>query len=144
MTKEGDYVKIMTLDEEFEGTLLPEENDFVVLKLDSGYNIGISKKRIKKTQKLPDKKKVVTKKSSTKQNTKLPKVSVLHTGGTIASKVEYETCGVIARFDPEELIALFPELKELCTVRSRLVSQISSEDIQFGHYNILAQAVADD
>ena len=51
MTKPGDKVKIITEKEEFEGILMPRpeilDKDITVLKLDSGYNIGINKEKIK-------------------------------------------------------------------------------------------------
>ena len=46
--KAGDKVKVITQDDEFEGILMPnEETDSIVIKLDSGYNIGISQKKVK-------------------------------------------------------------------------------------------------
>src|SRR3989344_3650970 len=62
---------------------------------------------------------------------KLKTISILHTGGTISSKVSYETGGVIARYKPEELIAMFPELKDLANIKSRLISNMWSEDMNF-------------
>jgi len=141
MYKEGDTVKITTLDDEFEGILLPEEDDFLVLKFDSGYNIGISKKRVKSIRTIEAKKKAVVKKKSVSQKKGLPKVSVLHTGGTIASKVDYETGGVTARFTPEELLEMFEELKDFANISSRLVRNMFSEDMRFAHYNVLANEV---
>ena len=141
MYKEGDRVKITTLDDEFEGILLPEENEFFVLKFDSGYNIGISKKRVKSVKTIESKKKSAVKKKSVSQKKGLPKVSVLHTGGTIASKVDYETGGVTAKFTPEELLEMFEELKDIANISSRLVRNMFSEDMRFSHYNILANEV---
>ena len=46
----------------------------------------------------------------------LPKVRILHTGGTIASKVDYATGAVVARFEPEELVASLPELATIAQI----------------------------
>jgi len=141
MAEPGDTVNIHTTEETITGTLMPEEKNFVVVKLDTGYNIGISKKNIKQIQVIHSKKekKPITLKIEIQKN--LPTISILHTGGTIASKVDYTTGGVIARFTPEEILSLFPELKEVANVNSRLVSNMWSQDMRFNHYNILIKEI---
>ena len=141
MAEPGDSVAIHTHEETINGTLLPEEKEFLVIKLDTGYNIGINKKRIKDIQVLHTKKekKPVTITIAPQQN--LPTIAILHTGGTIASKVDYDTGGVIARFTPEEIISLFPELKDIATITSRLISNMWSQDLRFAHYNILIREI---
>ena len=106
--KSGDHVKIVTRDDSYEGVLMPEEEGFYVVKLENGYNIGVDKKRVKNLVLLGEKQ--LAKSSESKkleQKKDLPKISILHTGGTIASKVDYETGGVISRFTPEELIEYY-------------------------------------
>jgi glutamyl-tRNA(Gln) amidotransferase subunit D len=142
MAKPGDRAKVVTADETIEGVLMPEEKDFVVLKLDTGYNMGIDKKRVREVQVMKEYKEKKPEMPKAEQKKGLPTIAILHTGGTIASKVDYETGGVVARFEPEELLRMFPELKEIANIRSRLVRQMFSEDMRFGHYNILAQEIA--
>ena len=140
--KSGDHVKIVTRDDSYEGVLMPEEEGFYVVKLENGYNIGVDKKRVKNLVLLGEKQ--LAKSSESKkieQKKDLPKISILHTGGTIASKVDYETGGVISRFTPEELIDMFPEIKNIAQLSSRLVRNMWSEDIRLVHYNILAKEV---
>lgn len=141
MAKQGDRVKVVTRDDAFEGILMPEEPEFVVLKLDSGYNIGIDKKRVREIQTISAHKPKKPELPKEKPRKGLPAIAVLHTGGTIASKVDYETGGVIARFTPEELLQQFPELKNIANITSRLVSNMFSEDMRFAHYNILAREI---
>jgi len=141
MAKPGDRVKIVTADEPYEGVLMPDEKDVVVLKLDTGYNIGIAKSRVKDVQVLKDYKEKSAPAAKAEQKKGLPTVAVLHTGGTIASKVDYETGGVVARFNPEELLALFPELKDIANIRSRHIRNMFSEDMRFAHYNLIAHEV---
>src|SRR3989338_8989933 len=111
--KPGDRVKVVTGDEIREGILMPnEETDSVVIKIDNGYNIGIDRKRIKEI-KVVEKykaKEEIAKKEIKKDGKKL-NITILHTGGTIASKVDYKTGGVVAKFSPEELLEMFPELR---------------------------------
>ena len=135
----GDRVKLQTDTDSFEGTLMPEERNFAVIKLDTGYNICVAKDKIKSLQVLKQYKPAKFEVPKAVQDAAKPRITILHTGGTIASKVDYETGGVIARFSPEELLAMFPELKEIAQINSRLVSNMFSEDMRFAHYNILAR-----
>ncbi len=141
MSKPGDKVSITTKDETIKGTLMPDDDNFIVVKLDSGYNMGINRKSVKNIKVVEAHK---PHKESTTGHTHmpgLPLISILHTGGTIASKVDYETGGVIARFSPEELLAQFPELSAIVNVESRLIRNMFSEDMRFAHYNILAKEI---
>ena len=89
--KPGDRVKVVTDDEIREGILMPnEETDSVVIKLDNGYNIGIERKRVKEikvVEKYKAKEEIAEK--EVKKDDKKPTIPILHTGGTIASKVDY-------------------------------------------------------
>ena len=77
--KSGDTVKVTTTEETIEGVVLPRpevlEGDFLVLKLESGYNIGVDKKKIKKVEVVAKAKQVKEKKIKIKHNPKLPQVS---------------------------------------------------------------------
>lgn len=141
--KAGDKVKVITKDEAVEGTLMPnEETDAVVVKLDNGYNVGIDAKKIKKIEVVGKyKKNEKTKKEKVRIDKKKPTISILHTGGTIAAKVDYMTGGVIASFSVEDLIEKFPEVKKIANLRSVLVSNMMSEDITFKEYGEIANAI---
>ena len=137
----GDKIQITTKKDTLSGLFMPSKENTFVLKLDNGYNLGIDKKKILKSKLLEKHKEKKEKDSKTKQNSKLPKITILHTGGTIASKVDYETGGVVARFKPEEILKMFPELKKIVNLKSRLISNMWSEDLNFKHYNLLAKEV---
>jgi glutamyl-tRNA(Gln) amidotransferase subunit D len=125
------------------GILMPSSDDKAIfLKLDSGYNIGIKKskiKSIKKLKKVPLEKPI---KCAIKHNPKLKKITILHTGGTVASKVSYSTGGVTARFSPEEILCMFPELESIANIDSRLIANIYSGNINFHHYNQIAKEIS--
>lgn len=146
MAKPGDKVKVVCKDEEITGVLMPSEAaDSVIVKLDSGYNMGIEKKKIREIKVLEPLKEAKEKVSEkTRQNPKLPTIAILHTGGTIASKVDYRTGGVIARFSPEELFGMFPELGKIANIKSRLISNMFSEDMRFAHYKLMAKAIEEE
>ncbi len=141
--KPGDKVKIITDEKEITGVLMPNaDSEAVVVKLDNGYNIGIDNKKIKEMKVLEKMKKEKEMKAKPVSHDKNKKtISILHTGGTIASKVDYRTGGVVARFEPEELIAMFPELKKIANIKSRLVAKMFSEDIRFAHYGLMIRAI---
>ena len=142
MVDAGDRVKVITKKSTEEGILMPSFDDTtIIIKLDSGYNTGFDKKEIVKM--------VTVKKSVPKKETKqkikinkdLPTISVLHTGGTIASKVDYRTGGVATEFSPEELISLFPELVNIANIESELISQMWSDDLRFKHFSLIAKKI---
>ena len=140
--KAGDRVKVITQNEIKEGTLMPnEETDSIVIKLDNGYNIGIEKKNVKELKVIETYKSKETHPEKAKKDSKKPTITILHTGGTIASKVNYETGGVISKFSPAELIEMFPEIKKTANFDSKLIEQMFSEDMRFEHYKTIANAV---
>jgi len=137
----GDKVKITLKDEVIEGVLMPSEDNYYFIKLINGYNIGINKRNVKHIEVKGKIKLAEIKVKSVKQKKDLPSISILHTGGTIASKVDYKTGGVVAQFKPEELIEMFPELKDVANISSRLIGNIMSENMVFSHYNLLAKEI---
>ncbi|HJX05980.1 MAG TPA: Glu-tRNA(Gln) amidotransferase subunit GatD [Candidatus Nanoarchaeia archaeon] len=146
MFKQGEIVEVSTSTQLFKGVFINEEKDFLIIKLKSGYNIGISKRNIKEQKSLGAGKAEhkEAKKGKEKPDSKLPLISLLHTGGTIASKVDYNTGAVIAQFTPEDIIELFPELKEIANLNSKLISNMFSENMRFSHYNLMAKAVEEE
>ena len=74
-------------------------------------------------------------------NQRLPKVVILHTGGTIASKVDYNIGGVSAFFEPEEIISLFPELKDIAEINTKKVSNVFSDELRFEDYNVICENI---
>lgn len=142
--KYGDKIKVITEKEEICGFLMPSSEaleGITMIKLESGYNIGIENKKIKKIEIIEEYKETKKKPKEISRKKELKTISILHTGGTIASKVDYRTGGVIARFTPEELIEMFPEIKDIANIKSRLIRNMWSEDIRFGHYNLLAKEI---
>ena len=138
----GDKVLVSTSDGDFEGVFLPSADPkTLVLKLDNGYNMGISKSKVKGMKLLKSAQKQEKKVQKLEGKKGLKTISILHTGGTIASKVDYSTGAVNAKFTPEELVNMFPELREIANIKSKLVRNMSSEDIRFEHYNLLAKDV---
>lgn len=138
----GDKVKIVTKKGEETGRLMPSsDKNTIIIKLDNGYNIGFEKKEVSKMVVVEKAASSIKKEKEVSKNTLLPKIVVLHTGGTIASKVDYRTGGVVSSFSPAELLSLFPELKDLANIESELVAQMWSDDLRFSHISLLAATV---
>ncbi|MFH1063840.1 MAG: Glu-tRNA(Gln) amidotransferase subunit GatD [Candidatus Woesearchaeota archaeon] len=140
--KAGDKVRVVCKDREYKGILIDKKEDVTVLKLENGYNVGIDNSRITKIEVVEQGKDIEIKYSTTGAQKKgLLKISILHTGGTIASKVDYRTGGVYSSFNPEDLLGMFPELGEIANFDSRLVSNMWSDDLRFKHFTAIAEAV---
>jgi len=71
----------------------------------------------------------------------MKKISILHLGGTISSKVDYKTGGVSSKFSEKDILELYPEIKNIAKISSKLVANMLSEDMNFQHYNIIAKEV---
>lgn len=71
----------------------------------------------------------------------LPKVSILSTGGTIASKVDYRTGAVTSQFSAEEIISSIPELLEIANYEGKVIYNILSENMKAEYWQELARAV---
>ena len=140
----GDKIRIEKGGEVYEGILMPRvegNNDIITIKLDNGYNIGIKDSKDLKIEKINNNKQPEKKKVSLGFDAKKPTILILHTGGTIAAKVDYRTGGVIASFEPEDLIEMFPEINEIANIKSKLIRRMFSEDMRFEHHQMIAREI---
>ncbi|PDH25501.1 MAG: hypothetical protein CND85_04505, partial [Marine Group II euryarchaeote MED-G33] len=125
-----------------EGILLaPATSGHITVKLDNGYNITFAESAISEISTIgsansPD---TITN-TSISENLDLPEIWILHTGGTIASKVDYVTGAVAARFEPEELLDAIPELASHARIRTKKLGNMWSDDIRVRHWNAMMAA----
>ena len=142
MAEPGDKVKITTKDKEVVGILMPSESKTATfIKLDSGYNVGIENSNIKKIEIIEKKKEKKEAKTAIKPKKGLKKVVILHTGGTIASKVDYEQGGVIAHFSAEDLVEMVPEIANIVNIETELVANMMSEDMNFPDHQKIIEGI---
>ena len=145
MPEFGDVVKVHTKEQVYEGILLPRpeifDDDCTILKLDNGYNIGIENKRIEKIEVVEKHQKKKEERHKIEHKEGLPNISILHTGGTIASKVDYRSGGVVAAFSPEDIVSMFPELAEIANIDSELIANMWSDDLRFPHFKLIAKVI---
>lgn len=133
----------------FEGTVLPRsENDddlHIVMKIITGYNIGIDVTTIKSMKETGYKKanyKIPEKKFPFTEG--LPSVKLFGTGGTIASRLDYRTGAVIPAFSPGELYGAVPELADICNLETEKVFAVFSENMGPAQYISLAKAIGEE
>ena len=142
----GDRVRIERNGTAYEGVLMPSRREnHVVIKLDNGYNIGLRTPESQLT--LLEKGQDLKPRGKDKPFGKragLPQVSILSTGGTIASKVDYRTGAVTSQFSAGEIIAAIPELEEIANYNARVIYQILSENMRADYWMELARAVAEE
>ena len=144
----GDYVIIKIKDEEFEGILIPRPDIFkkghLILKLATGYNIGIDEKKITKIEVIKKHEQKIPEKFEPKSAKGLPAVSILSFGGTISSKVDYRTGGTYADYTAEDFIKMMPELEKVANLRAEKVMGIMSEDMSPEDWGTMAQRIANE
>ena len=127
-----------------EGVVLPgAAPEHLTVKLANGYNVSHPISMVESVVSIADADQVLASISSVQQNQELPKVTIIHTGGTIASKVDYATGAVIARFEPEELLASVPEILEIANIDAIKIGNMWSDDIRPIHWNKMIDACQD-
>src|SRR5713226_1500971 len=120
--KIGSIIRLTTKSNEvFEGTLIPRseysDHTHLVLKMKNGYNIGISLDRTERLEVIGEGEKPhFTKPSSPANHVGLPKVAVISTGGTIASRVDYRTGAVQPALTAADLASVVPELSAIAEI----------------------------
>ena len=133
----------------FQGIILPRsENDddrHIVIKLITGYNVGIDVDTIISMQetgykeahyKIPEREFPYT--------PGLPKVKLFGTGGTIASRLDYRTGAVIPAFSPGELYGAVPELADICNLTTEKLFAVFSENMGPEQYKKLAISIGEE
>jgi glutamyl-tRNA(Gln) amidotransferase subunit D len=141
-------VRAHTTRGDFEGLLLPRSETadplHLVLKLTTGYNVGLRHDTITGLEKvgyreahyqIPERLFPV--------NPSMPRVKLLGTGGTIASRLDYRTGAVIPAFSPGELYGSVPELADICNLETEKLFGVFSENMGPEQYIVLAERIGE-
>jgi len=141
-------VRALTSRGDFEGLMLPRsetsDDEHLVLKLSSGYNIGLRHDTVRSLEKIgyreahykiPEKEFPI--------DPAKPRVKLFGTGGTIASRLDYRTGAVIPAFSPGELYGSVPELADICNLETEKLFGVFSENMGPEQYLILAERVGE-
>ncbi|MHC4479338.1 MAG: Glu-tRNA(Gln) amidotransferase subunit GatD [Planctomycetota bacterium] len=155
--KVGDRVLVEKSGKRYEGLLMPRielgNRNAVVMKLDNGYNIGvdftgakISKSKTPEPRSVKEEEefelgKVRSDLARVRFKKNKPPVSIITTGGTITSRVDYKTGGVTALMSPEEMLYNIPELADFVRLKMLNPFAIMSESMTHVHWQKLAKVV---
>jgi glutamyl-tRNA(Gln) amidotransferase subunit D len=139
-------VEVRTDQGSFTGIVLPRSETadplHIVVKLRSGYNIGIAARAVQTITiygrkeahyKIPEK--------EFPFDPKKPRVKLLGTGGTIASRLDYRTGAVIPAFSPGELYGSVPELADICNLETEKLYGVFSENMGPEQWKGTAEAI---
>ncbi|MDX9790596.1 MAG: Glu-tRNA(Gln) amidotransferase subunit GatD [Candidatus Kapaibacterium sp.] len=133
----------------YSGIILPRsetaDDKHLVIKMATGYNIGIRAEKIKEMNikgrkvanyKIPEKEFPYDKHK--------PRVKLFGTGGTIASRLDYRTGAVIPAFSPGELYGSVPELADYCNLETVKLYGVFSENMGPEQWIGTAKAIANE
>ncbi len=139
----GDILRVTSKGKTYEGILIPRllgEGTAIIIKMKSGYNIGIQATADVKVEKIgKGTKPTFASPPIPKQNPALPHVVIMSTGGTIASRVDYRTGAVRSAISASDLYGVVPELADVARVDTEIVFSIYSENITQKHWTELAR-----
>jgi len=156
--KVGEEITVEKNGKVYRGVLLPSTDfsdpDMLILKLNNGYNIGLRYDRTmavvkggREPREVKEEVKIELGKAKhlakLSFDSKKPRVSMITTGGTIGSRVDYEKGGVTALMSPDELLNLAPELADLVYIKD-IVRPFTkmSENMTYKDYQELAKEAA--
>jgi glutamyl-tRNA(Gln) amidotransferase subunit D len=155
----GDRVLVHKGKKSYEGLLMPRTDmgdpGSIVIKLDSGYNMGLEfgrGARVEKSRK-PEPDDILEEEGYelgriSKKLLKVsfdrskPPVTLLATGGTIASRVDYRTGGVSAASNPREILHNIPELAGIVNLKMSMPFSKMSEDMDCRDWTEIARQAA--
>jgi glutamyl-tRNA(Gln) amidotransferase subunit D len=140
----GDSVKILA-EITYSGIVMPRyehsDDKHIVLKLKSGYNIGLEIEKIEKIEKKSQVEKNIRQNKEIEKNKSLPNILLLSTGGTIASKIDYRTGAVTPVLTAEELNSSVPELAKIANIDTKVLFSEYSENIMPEHWLKIAETI---
>ncbi|MGC8649202.1 MAG: Glu-tRNA(Gln) amidotransferase subunit GatD [Candidatus Micrarchaeia archaeon] len=143
--KPGDLIKISSKGFEIEGELMPKaevgSDSTIIIKLSNGYNVGISYEGAV-IKKIAERKEGKNPELTYKIDANLPTVTIIWTGGTIGSRIDYIVSGVSMTVKPEELLYYIPELSKIANIKILPLFSISSEDMTYLEWQRIAEETA--
>jgi glutamyl-tRNA(Gln) amidotransferase subunit D len=120
------------------GTFITSREGLAVVKLETGYNIGVP---ITALTFVSHPEIAVPSEITVTQDESLPKLSIVSTGGTIASRIDYRTGAVTSQFDAEDILRAIPRLRTIGRYQARKLTTILSENMTPAIWQDLSKAV---
>lgn len=141
--KVGDSIKIRTADLTYSGILMPryeyDDDRHLVVKLGSGYNVGINVDEIQNIEIVSSSEVKPKQDQEIKDDPKLPKILLLSTGGTIASKKDDRTGAVTPALSASDLNEAVPELGKIANIDTEVLFEEFSENFLPDHWTKIAE-----
>ncbi|MFX0092795.1 MAG: Glu-tRNA(Gln) amidotransferase subunit GatD [Candidatus Hodarchaeota archaeon] len=141
-----DEIQLKTETQTLQGVILPRYElarpDYLTIKIETGYNVVIPLSKIIQVEKVgrsEGKYKIPTK--EIERDSKRPNIAILGCGGTIASRIDYHTGGVIPAITPGELQALYPEINIIANISTKILFEKFSEDLDLSHWTKAAYEI---
>ncbi|MEM2882785.1 MAG: Glu-tRNA(Gln) amidotransferase subunit GatD [Candidatus Bathyarchaeia archaeon] len=143
----GDRIGIRLGGEAYEGILIPRpgfgDPESIVVKLPNGYNIGIRAKPGIEVEVLERGERPGYRRAPLPPlGEGLPRIALIGTGGTIASRVDYRTGAVEPALSAEDLYAAVPELSDLARIEAEVLFSEFSENLEARHWREMAIGAA--
>ncbi len=143
--KIGDSITLRKGDKKISGIIMPstsfDEPDNIIIKLKNGYNIGVKLSDYKIDSIEHKSFNVEFPSIDFKQKDGLKNLSLIYTGGTIGSRVDYRTGGVHMLTKPEELLYLVPEIADVANISINNLYSIASEDMSYLEWQGIARQI---
>jgi len=145
----GDLIRITKDGEIYEGILIPRseygDKKHIVIKMKTGYNVGVRITSGARAEKIgKGSKPAFVAPAQPEQDEALPRVTIISTGGTIASRVDYRTGGVRPALSASDLYSVVPELADIARIDAQILLSLFSENIETKHWTRIARAVAEE
>jgi glutamyl-tRNA(Gln) amidotransferase subunit D len=134
----GDRVRWQGPAGDREATYITDRDGMAVLKLDSGYNLGVPAGECTLAARAPA---AAPPCGAVAQDPSLPELSIISTGGTIASRIDYRTGAVSSQFSAEDILRAIPQLRTVARYRTAQIATILSENMTPSLWQDLARAV---
>ncbi len=134
----GDLVRCTDGGRGYTATYITERDGKAVVKLDSGYNIGVPFETLSWEGRPKIEPPALARPL---QREDLPELAIISTGGTIASRVDYRTGAVTSQFSAEDILRAIPDLASIGRFRTEQISSILSENMTRHIWQDLARAI---
>ena len=145
----GDIILITKNNVEYKGMVLNRatgvDDKHLVLKLDNGYNIGVdvTDAKVKFLEK-GEKPKIELPTLDVKNDPDKKNISIISTGGTVASIIDYKTGAVHPAFTADDLLRANPELMEQANIKGKAILNILSENMKPEYWIKTARSIVDE
>lgn len=145
----GDRILITKKDIKYQGMILNRaegtDDKHLVLKLDNGYNIGVDVTNAQvELLKKGEKPKIELPPLDVEKDPEKMDISIISTGGTVASIIDYKTGAVHPAFTADDLLRANPELVEQANIRGKAVLNILSENMKPEYWVKTVRSIADE